>query len=235
LKYHPLMENYHDEKFRVVAILLMLTTAPLAVTYSYAEDEENLESEDSPKDSKLRNQSKEMRLGAILTEKVVNGKLELKQFSLPENTTTEDMNRIISLEGTSGWSYVNYKTYHSGIVLFDGKASKVGENYWKISVNGPSNLSRGEIDVELIEKSDNSNPGINNNLSDEDLEYRVIFSGKIEESDEKNVFTFASMNPTCKNPESNLDIKSLQLENLPSETVNSIYCNEKVRNSFLVI
>ena len=32
---------------------------------------------------------------------------------------------------TSGWAYVNYKAYNSGIVLFDGKASKVGDNLWR--------------------------------------------------------------------------------------------------------
>ncbi len=229
------MKKIRNDTFRVVAMLLMLSTAPLGVSYSYAEIEDNLELEEIQNDPNLPENAHLDKSRTILAEKMVNGKLEVVEIILPKDTADEEINRILSLEGTPGWSFINFQEYHSGIVLFDGKASKVGENYWKISVNGPSNLSRGEIDVELIEKSDNSNPGINNNLSDEDLEYRVIFSGKIEESDEKNVFTFASMNQTCKNAESNLDIKSPQLENLPSETVNSIYCNEKVRNSFLVI
>jgi hypothetical protein len=211
----------------------MLITAPLAVTYSYAEDEENLESEDSPKDSKLRNQSKEMRLGAILTEKVVNGKLELKQFSLPENTTTEDMNRIISLEGTSGWSYVNYKAYHSGIVLFDGKVSKDGEKFWRISINGSMNLTKGESDLQSRGNLNNSSPGIGKNFSSEDLNFKVIFSGKMIESDKENIFAIASMNPSqC--PETSQNIKLLQFGNPTSDSVNSIDCNQKVRISVLV-
>ena len=108
-------------------MLLMLSTAPLGVSYSYAESEENLELEETQEDPRSTDKFSNWRFGAILTEKVVNGKLEVKQFSLPEDTTEDDMNRILSLEGTSGWSYVNSKAYHSGIVLFDGKASKVGE------------------------------------------------------------------------------------------------------------
>jgi len=34
-----------------------------------------------------------------------------------------------------GWAYVHYKTYHAGIILFDGKATKVGENMWQISID----------------------------------------------------------------------------------------------------
>ena len=229
------MEKLHNKTIRVVAILLMLSTAPLAVTYSYAESEESLEPEKTQEDPKSTNKFQIERFGAILTEKVVNGKLEVKQFSLPEDSTKDDMSRILSLEGTSGWSYVNYKAYHSGIVLFDGKASKVGESYWKISANGNLNLPKGELDLELIEKSNSSYSGMNDNLPNEDLEYRVIFSGKMVESDKENVITIAFMNSNLKNPETSQDIKLLQFGNPTSETVNSIDCNQKVRNSFLVI
>ena len=67
------------------------------------------------------------------------------------------------------------------------------------------------------------------------LNYRVIFSGKMAESDEENVITIAFMNSNLKNPETSQDIKLLQFGNPTSETVNSIDCNQKVRNSFLVI
>ncbi len=235
LKYPPIMEKFHNKTIRVVAILLMLSTSPLAVTYSYAESKENLEPVGTLEEPKSTTIPPEERLGAILTEKVVNGKLEVKQFSLPEDTTKEDMNRILSLEGTSGWSYVNSKIYHSGIVLFDGKASKAGENYWKISVNGTLNPFKGELDLELIEKSNAPNLGIIDNTSNGDFDYQVIFSGKVIESDEENVFTIAFMNSALKNPEISLDIKLLQFGNPTLDTVNSIDCNQKVRNSFLVI
>lgn len=54
-------------------------------------------------------------LRAILTEKVVNGKLEVLQYSLPEDISKKDMQRMLSFDGeTSGWAYVNYKAYQSG-------------------------------------------------------------------------------------------------------------------------
>jgi len=34
----------------------------------------------------------------------------------------------VSFEGEiSSWVYVNYDVYHSGIIIFDGKVSKIGE------------------------------------------------------------------------------------------------------------
>ena len=168
------MEKNPRNTIRVVAILFMLATAPLAVTYSYAENEEQIDlvlSEEELKSTKIFQKE---RLGTILTEKLVNGKLEVKQFALPEDTTKDDMSRILSLEGVSGWSYVSYKAYHSGIVLFDGKASKVGEKFWKISVNGTLNLSKGELELELIGKSNSSQPEMIENLSKENMDYRVI-------------------------------------------------------------
>ena len=65
----------------------MLSPAPLAVTYSYAESEESLEPEKTQEDPKSTNKFQIERFGAILTEKVVNGKLEVKQFSLPKDST----------------------------------------------------------------------------------------------------------------------------------------------------
>jgi hypothetical protein len=212
----------------------MLATAPLAVTYSYAENEEQIDLVLSDEELKSTKIFQKERLGTILTEKLVDGKLEVKQFALPEDTTKDDMSRILSLEGVSGWSYVSYKAYHSGIVLFDGKASKVGEKFWKISVNGTLNLSKGELELELIGKSNSSQPEMIENLSKENMDYRVIFSGKMAESDEENIFAVAFMNPNLKNSESNLDLKLLQFGNSTSESINSIDCNQKVRNSLVV-
>jgi hypothetical protein len=228
------MEKNPRNTIRVVAILFMLATAPLAVTYSYAENEEQIDLVLSAEELKSTKIFQKERLGTILTEKLVDGKLEVKQFALPEDTTKDDMSRILSLEGVSGWSYVSYKAYHSGIVLFDGKASKVGEKFWKISVNGTLNLSKGELELELIGKSNSSQPEMIENLSKENMDYRVIFSGKMAESDEENIFAVAFMNPNLKNSESNLDLKLLQFGNSTSESINSIDCNQKVRNSLVV-
>jgi hypothetical protein len=228
------MEKNPRNTIRVVAILFMLATAPLAVTYSYAENEEQIDLVLSDEELKSTKIFQKERLGTILTEKLVDGKLEVKQFALPEDTTKDDMSRILSLEGVSGWSYVSYKAYHSGIVLFDGKASKVGEKFWKISVNGTLNLSKGELELELIGKSNSSQPEMIENLSKENMDYRVIFSGKMAESDEENIFAVALMNPNLKNSESNLDLKLLQFGNSTSESIHSIDCNQKVRNSLVV-
>ena len=215
------MEKFYNKTFRVVAILVMLSTAQLGVSYSNAESGENLELMETQKE----------RLGVILTEKVVNGKLEVRQFALPEDTTERDMNRILSLEGTSGWSYVNYKEYHSGIVLF-GKVSKDGEKFWRISINGSMNLTKGESDLQSRGNLNNSSPKMDKNFSSEDLNYRVIFSGKMIESDKENIFAIASMN-TSQCPETSQNIQLLQFGNPTSDSVNSIDCNQKVRNSVL--
>ena len=223
------MEKYHNKTIRVIAILFMLSTAPLAVTYSYAENEEESVPKTLQKDPKSYNKSQE-RLGVILTEKVIDGNLEVNEVVLPEITTESDMNKILSLEGTSGWSHIDYTGYHSGIVIFDGKASESGEKHWKISVNGKLNLSTGELDLELIGKSNSSNPKTTEDLSKENLGYRVIFSGKMIESGEKDEFAF--MNSAQKNSETNPETKILPFGNTPPETGNSLDDKQKVRNTF---
>ena len=229
------MKKFRNNTIRVVAILLMLSTAPIGVSYSYAESEENLEFEEIQYDPLLPENSHLDGTRTILTEKVVNGKLEVLEFVLPKDTTEEDMKRILSLEGISGWSYINSQPYRTGIVLFDGNASRAEDRYWKISVNGTLNLFKGELDLKLSGKSNNSVTEISENPSNENMDYRVIFSGKIIESNEENVFAIAFMNSTLKNPETSQDAKLLQFGNPTSETVNSIDCDQKVRNSFLVI
>ena len=85
------------------------------------------------------------------------------------------------------WGYVNYKSYSVGIVIFDGKASKLGENLWEIS-----------IDEDIL---------------DEQVIFQVVFSGKITESDEENAVAVSLMNSVIKNPETTQNLKSLQIEN----------------------
>jgi hypothetical protein len=153
---------------------------------------------------------------------------------LPDDTTEEDMQRMLSFEGqTSGWAYVNYKAYHSGIVLFDGKASKVGENLWEISTNSVSILEERQSDLESGGKSNDSHVMTHGTASNEDLSYRVIFSGKIAETDEESVVAISFMNLGIKNPEISQNIKFLQIGEL-TNSEKSIGSNHEFRNSISV-
>jgi len=138
----------------------------------------------------------------------------------------------VSFEGqTSGWAYVNTKAYHSGIVLFDGKASKVGENLWEITTNGMLTLEERQFDLELSGKSNGSHVVMHGTALDEDLSYKIIFSGKITETDEENIFAISFMNSGIKNPEIGQNIKFLQIGELTIDSGKSIVSNQEFRNS----
>ncbi len=227
------MVKFQNRTIGVIAILLMLGASPLSVTYSFADMEDNQEDEKGQNNPKAENTQKN-RLGAILTEKVVNGKLEVRHYALPDDITEEDMQRTLFLEGhTSGWAYVNYKEYHSGIILFDGKASKIGENLWEISTNDVLNLD-SQFDLESSVKSNGSYAVMHETVSDEDLSYRVIFSGKIAETDEENVIVISFMNSSLKNSEIGQNIKFQQIGELSINSEKSISSNQEFRNSISV-
>jgi hypothetical protein len=228
------MKKTRNNTFRVAIMLLMLSTAPLGVSYSYAEIEENPEPEKIQSDPNLPENSHLDKVRTILTEKVINGKLEVIELILPKDTVDEDINRILSLGGAPGWSFIEYQEYHSGLVLFDGKVSKVGEKFWEISVHGTLDLSKGVLNLHLSGKSENSSPEIQENSSNEDLDYRVIFSGKIEESDKENEFAIAFMN-SIQTPEPSQNIKLLQFGTQNSEFVHPTECNQLLKNPCLVI
>ena len=177
-----------------LVILLMLCASSLSVNYSFAESEED--------------QEENRALRAILTEKVVNGKLEVRQYVLPEGISEVDLKRTLSFEGQMSWAYVNFKAYQSGIVLFDGKASKMGENLWEISIQDDYSL-------------------------DDELVYKVVFSGKIAETDEKNVFVVSFMNSMI-NFETIQSIKILQMEETGSNSEKSNSSNQEFRKSISV-
>ncbi len=227
------MVKFQNRTIGVIAILLMLGASPLSVTYSFADMEDNQEDEKGQNNPKAENNQKK-RLGAILTEKVVNGKLEVRHYALPDDITGEDMQRMLFLEGhTSGWAYVNNKTYHSGIILFDGKASKIGENLWEISTNDVLNLD-SQFDLESSVKSNGSYAVMHETASNEDLSYRVIFSGKIAETDEENVIVISFMNSSLKNSEIGQNIKFQQIGELSINSEKSISSNQEFRNSISV-
>ncbi len=150
----------------VLAILLMLGTSPLSVN-AFAENKVNQE------------ENRE-----ILTEKMINGKLKVNHYALPNDLVKEDLQKILSMDEKMTWGYVNHKSYNAGIVVFDGKVSKLGENLW-----------------EVIENED---------LSDVKLGFKVIFSGFDVELEE-NVIVVALMNFIIKNLESAKNIKIIQV------------------------
>lgn len=229
------MVKPHNRTIGVITILLMLGASPLSVTYSFADIEENQEDRKGQNDLKSEKSIKKEKLRAILTEKVVNGKLEVQHYALPDNTTEKDTQRMVSFEGqTSGWAYVNTKAYHSGIVLFDGKASKVGENLWEITTNSMLTLGEKQFNLELSGKSNGSHVVMHGTVSDEDLSYKVIFSGKITEIDEENVFAIFFMNSGLKNSEMGQNIKFLQIGELTTSSEKSIDSNQEFRNSISV-
>ncbi len=168
----------------------MLGTSPISVIYSFAEN--------------TNNPSKNGELKVILTEKVVNGKLEIRQYALPEETSETDLKRILSFDDQVSWSYVNYKMYQSGIILFDGKASKMGENMWKIS-----------IDDKL----------------DQNLSFQVIFSGKIGEPIKENEVVISLMNYVIKNPEIVQNVKMLQIEESKINSETTDYSDQECRDN----
>lgn len=173
-----------QKRSKVILILLMLFSSTFSVNYSFAESEEIQEEK-----SKLENSEniRKDRLWTILTEKVVNGKLEVQHYALPSNISEEDMHRELSLDGqTTGWAYVNYKVYHSGIVLFDGKASKVGENLWEISSNDILNFRESQLDSQL---NGVSNKVIQESALDKELNFRIIFTGKLAETNQEDVLS----------------------------------------------
>lgn len=168
----------------------MLVASPLSVTYSFAENEGQLE------------ENRELR--AILTEKVIDGKLKVQHYAIPDEVTEADLQRMLSFDGQISWAFVNYKAYNTGIVLFDGKASKVGENLWEISID--------------------------DNISEEDLRYKVVFSGKITETDEENVFAVSIMNSMIKNPETTQNVRLLQIGESVVNSEKSIGSNQEFKN-----
>lgn len=188
----------------------MLATAPLSMSYSFADD--SLESEQKMTESTKSNQKEELR--AILTEKIVDGKLQVKRFALPENLSENDMNRMISFKGeTSGWAYVKQKAYQSGIILFDGKASKVGKNLWEISTRGTLQIQDKIFDLDLKGKSNGSRVVMHGTAQEGELIYKVIFSGKMVEAGSET-FAVIFTNSGLKNPESGHTIKIDQIGEL---------------------
>ena len=134
-------------------------------------------------------------------------------------SSEKDMQRMLSFDGeTSGWAYVNYKAYQSGIVLFDGKASKIGDNLWKISSNGTLNLEERQFDLKLSGKSNGSHVKLHGIASEGNLNYKIIFSGKFVETEDQNIYAISIVNSGLKNVETGQTIK---LDHIGELIINS--------------
>ncbi len=107
----------------------MLSTSPLSVTYTFADLSDYLDKKDSNPDVPEDVQNSRLRI--ILTEKLVKGKLGVRHYALPGNFSDDDIQRMPSFEDqSSGWTYGELQTFHSGIVIFDDKASKVDKHHF---------------------------------------------------------------------------------------------------------
>jgi hypothetical protein len=203
------MKKSQKRSIGVITILLMLGTSPLSVTYAFADFGDN--------DSGLLENTQRPRM--ILTEKVVDGKLQIQQYSLPDEFSDDDMQRMVSFEEeSSSWAYVNYKALQSGIVLFDGKASKIGEDQLKISTNL---LKDSQFGLELPENSQNENP-------EKELSYKVIFSGNIVNSDFESEKIIYFVNSILF-PELAQNMKFLEFG---EDLEKSDFSNDELRNSY---
>ena len=73
------MVKYQIQNFEIATILLMLAASPLSVTYAFGENDSNKE-----------------ELGAILTEKVIDGKLKVNHYALPDGLFEADLQRTLN-------------------------------------------------------------------------------------------------------------------------------------------
>jgi hypothetical protein len=94
-------------------------------------------------------------------------------------------------------------------------------------------LGERQSDLESSGKSNDSHVVVYETASDEDLSYRVVFSGKVSETDEENVIVMSFMNSGL-NPEIGQNIKFLQIGELTIKSEKSINSNQEFRNSISV-
>ena len=191
-------------------VLLMLATSSLSATYSFAEP--NHAQEGSSTETKKKEKCKKSGFGTILTEKIVDGKLEVQQYAFSNIITKEDLRRTMQLDNqASNWAYV-CNAYNSGIVLFDGKASKLGDDFWRNS----SELTN----YELPEWKEDKDTGLSPQKHIvQGFSYQIIFSGNTGEIQENELFMTLSfeLSPELKNDDNCVIIEGFQSD---SESIN---------------
>lgn len=165
---------------------------------------------------------------------MIDGNLKVRHYALPDEFSKKDIQKMLSFDEEISWAYVNYKAYHSGIVLFDGKASKISNDLLEISTNGTLNLAKIQADLELSGKSDNFNVKMPSTVSSEDLSYKVMFSGKIGEPSEDNTFLVSYINSMLI-PEMAQNTNLLHIGDQTTYSEKLIDSNQEIRNSILTI
>jgi hypothetical protein len=92
-------------------------------------------------------------------------------------------------------------------------------------------LGENEFDLELSGKSNGSHANLHGTASDEDLSYKVIFSGKVGETNDENIFVISFVN--SGNPEMGQNLKILQIEE-PGNSERPIDSNQEFKKSISV-
>jgi len=103
------MVKFQNRTIEIIVILLMLSTSPLSITYSFADLTDYHDDKDDNPDVSKNVQNSRLRI--ISTAKLVNGKPEVQHFALPDDFSDDDTQRMPSFEDKiPDWAYVNYKT-----------------------------------------------------------------------------------------------------------------------------
>ncbi len=155
----------------VIGIMFMLAASPLAVTYAEADEMDS---------GLVESISTKQRVSAILTEQIIDGKLQVKHFEISGDASSDEISQTLMIEGkTHGWTNVKGKAYNSGIVLFDGKAIKISDRNWRLSVQGTMELEGRNLDLDLVGRAHGSNVITHGTTTNDDLEFRIILTGDI--------------------------------------------------------
>ena len=221
-----MVKSQNQNTRAVLAVIFMLAASPLAVTYAQAE----VTDENDQETSKSVKMTRGEKVKAILAERIIDGKLQVRQFDVAEDASSDEIRRALMFEGkTTGWAYVSGKAYNSGIVLFDGKAIKIGERIWDLSSKGQIEVAGRTLDLDLKGKAHGHRVILHGTATNNDLEYRVVLSGNVAQSGEDDIFAIAFVHAGLKNPESGPNIKLFHLGQL---TVQSPEGDKPIIDSF---
>ncbi len=211
----------------VIGVIFMLITSPLAVTYAQADTFDYEESINSSDKEISKSEIRKEKVKAILAERIIDGKLKVRQFDVPEGAASDEIRKILMFDGkTYGWAYIQGKPYNSGIVLFDGKAIKIGERSWEQSTKGE--IEVGGRNLDLTGKAYGSRVILHETASNEDLKYRIVLSGNMAQVGDENVFALSFIHAGLKNLES-VPISLYQLGQITTESPNG---EEQIIDSF---
>ena len=122
----------------VLAIIVMLCTSQLSVTYSFGETEKNPEKRTQNTSKNAQNDD----FKVFSTEKDVNNKFKTQYNSVRNNSSIENEETRFSSEGQiSNQVKNNLNSLNSGIILFDSNLPKFTENF----LDNSSNIMQKQI------------------------------------------------------------------------------------------